>query len=96
MSMEIASEILRQMGGNPFLRMVGGVAANDDGKLRVKFKGCNKTNIVYITLTPSDDYVMSFYKYSGLNLKLVEEKSGVYADGLQKVFIEITGLDTRL
>jgi hypothetical protein len=57
-----------------------------------------RINKVRITLTPMDTYQVEFLK---LNLKtlecqVVDQWDNVYADQLQQVFTNATGLDTHL
>jgi hypothetical protein len=94
--MEIARTILRQLGGHKFVVMTGArqMDALDCG-LRFKLPS-RKTNLVTITLDPSDTYTMIFEKYHGLKRRTIAEYTGIYDDMLQEIFTHETGLDTHL
>lgn len=95
---EVAMEILRQLGGQRFKAMTG--ARNFVGdKDKITFhipKAKNKINIVRITLDPTDTYTVEFMnvrRYVTTPIKKVED---VYADNLREVFETNTGLRTSL
>lgn len=108
--MEIAKNILQQLGGNKFLAMTGSKNLMSDGnKLHMTLpKNMSKANRLTITLDPNDTYTMRFFKFTPgkLNTKTFEyvdhkEKDmkvydGIYADQLQYIFTSITGMYTRL
>jgi len=58
----------------------------------------SKATHLRITLTPADLYTMEFEKYNTrtLDRKVVDRHEMVYADKLQDVFTEVTGLYTSL
>lgn len=71
----------------------------------------SKTNRVEITLEADDTYTMKFTKVTPYSFKIrkdgsfketleseqtIEEYTGIYADVLQNVFTQVTGLYTRL
>ena len=110
--MEIAKEILRQLGGKQFAYITG--AKNFNSKpganwldFRIGRNG-SKANYVKITLTPMDTYTMEFkrvtmprlnkktWKFSEYRETLVAKRENVYCDELQNVFTEVTGLVTRM
>lgn len=64
MSTTVATEILRQLGGNHFVVMTGAknfVALEDGIKFTIG-SNASKCNLVKITLTAMDDYVVEFWK----------------------------------
>ena len=107
--MSVANTILRQLGGSKFLVMTGSKPVADGNTLRIHLmRNMSKANRLYITLEADDTYTMRFFRYIAGRLdkktlewreeKITEIKtvSGVYCDMLQKVFTEVTGMDTRL
>lgn len=94
----IASTILQQLGGNKFKAMTGAKNLYSTGK-GLQFdvgRNAKKVSRVVIELDPSDTYTMKFYKGKGLKIKLLKELDMIYADQLQEIFKNETGLDTRL
>jgi hypothetical protein len=96
--MSVAQTILAQMGGNKFLAMTGAkyLVALDNA---LQFTLPNrKINSVVIRLDADDTYTMLFNKKTnmGIDIKLIASAVGVYADQLQSVFTEKTGLYTSL
>ena len=94
--MNTASQILQQLGGNKFIAMTGAACFQDNGKLVVKFKGSQKANLMHVTLREDDTYNVTIMKYRGLNIKVVKEVEGAYADMLCPIFEKATGLKTSL
>lgn len=97
-NLEVAKTILEQLGGNKFAVMTGAknFVGSEQGlmfKIGSNSKGVNKVRIV---LTPMDLYDMEFYSVRGTSIKLKAEHKGVYCDQLQNIFVEATGLYTRL
>lgn len=107
MSMEVAETIRQQLGGGRFAAMTGvkhflwgentlsfQIAAQN----KPKIKGCR------IRLDPDDTYTMVFLKKgkkdpvfrTSTGMDVVEERSGLHAEDLQRVFTSVTGLDTHL
>lgn len=98
--MKTAQIILDQLGGTRF-RLMTGAKHIVGGDNFVQFKlpanfAKNKINFVKVTLDVTDTYTVEFFNFRGLNLKEVAKIEGVYADRLQAVFTEQTGLDTKL
>jgi hypothetical protein len=100
--MTCAQIILNQLGGNRFLTMTGAKAlvAGEHSLMfslpaRFAKDGINK---VRIELDPADTYTLTAWKMSrhGLDLHEKAARSGIYADDLQDIFTQITGLDTHL
>lgn len=89
----IAWEIMRQLGSHKFVAMVGAYAImpHDNG-VGFKFHGSKKYNHLRIILTPMDEYDMVFTDRVGIPLVI----QGVYADQLQEIFTDQTGLLTTL
>jgi hypothetical protein len=94
--MNVASEILRQLGGNKFLVMTGATCYSDKNTLIVRFKGSKISNIVYITLNAMDTYDLKFGKFRSLQVKTIKEFEGIYNDMLRSIFEQTTGLRTSL
>ena len=93
--LDVAKTILAQLGGARFITMTGAkdLLAIDSGlQIRVTAR---KVNRVTITLR-NDLYDMQFLGVRGFNVTDVAQVKGVYADQLQALFTEHTGLDTKL
>lgn len=102
----VAKTILAQLGGGRFKAMTG--AKNFGGtedSLSFSIPGGggfakNGINSVYIRLTSMDDYEVKFQRIRKCNgMPMVRWESsheGVYADQLQSLFTEETGLNTHL
>lgn len=98
--MSVAQTILEQLGGRKFVVMTGAHTCLSDGnalsfKLPSRF-ATNGINYVKITLTPDDVYDMEFGKAWGMKYTVLDRKTGIYNDMLQRVFTNVTGLDTHL
>jgi hypothetical protein len=89
-------QILNQLGGKKFIAMTGATCYADGNTLVTKFKGSRKANIMYITLNGLDLYDVKICKFSGMNVKTVNEYSNVYSDMLTNIFEKSTGLYTSL
>ncbi len=104
---EVAKTILSQLGGNKFTTMTGAknLLSLSDGSGGLSFKLPNKfakngINYVKIILNSNDLYDIEFgkiimkkydYKYD-----VIKSVNDVYADQLQEIFTDVTGLDTHL
>lgn len=96
--MSIANVILQQLGGNKLCAMTGAKNFVDLGnglQFDVPARGA-KANKVKVVLNSFDLYDVVFYKIRGLNVKVVEELSNVYAEDLVERFEEATGLAAHL
>ena len=107
---EVAAEILRQLGGREFIMMTGtrDFCTLDGSQLIMTLpRNRSKANRLEIKLDyATDTYNMRFYKFSPPKFtrdKCVAEKvteicsySDVYFDQLQELFTEVTGFDTRM
>lgn len=95
----VANEILRQLGGNMFVRMTGakGLLGGEDF-LSMQLPG-NSTkkhiNRFKVKLMPSDTYKVTFGKFRGTTYSVVEEYEDVYCDQLVELFENVTGLYTH-
>jgi hypothetical protein len=96
--MEIAKEILRQLGGSKFVVMTGSKNfVSDNNKLTMQLTtNALKAKWLTITLDASDTYTMKFLKLKGSELTTLKEIEGVYCDQLQTLFTKYTGLYTSL
>ena len=96
----VAETILQQLGGRKFLVMTGarGLLKSDAEKwLSFKLPGSYKgVNYVKITLTSSDLYDVEFGFVRGTSYSVKKQAKGIYADQLQKLFTDTTGLYTHL
>lgn len=96
---EVANNILRQLGGDQFLYLVGvrSVMAFADG-VAVRFTGKAKDGInnVRVTLDADDTYTVAFQRSTVSSLVNKGEFSGVYADMLANLFESETGLYVSL
>ncbi|HEB0918906.1 TPA: hypothetical protein RY299_004611 [Enterobacter cloacae] len=97
----IATEILKQLGGNRFIAMTGAkkfVALENGGLLFALPSNFAKNGInhVKIILDVSDTYTISFYKVRGASIKEIKSFTMIYCDQLQNIFTQITGLNTFL
>lgn len=97
--MEVANTILQQLGGNRFKAMTGAKSfIGSPSALRFNLptgSTKNKANAVRIELTADDDYRVRFYAVRGANIKTVSIHEGIYADDLQSLIEEQTGLATH-
>lgn len=96
--MMVAKAILAQLGGHKFLAMTGAAhLVGGPNSLSMKIGRNNKgINHVMITLDPSDTYTMKFYHVRGANAKIKDEHEGVYAEDLQRLFTQSTGMYTSM
>ena len=102
--MEVAKEILRQLGGNKFIAMTG--ARNFVGSPNSLSFGIGRNSGgvtgVNIVLMPSDTYKVTFLGRMvqdpklGMHRKVIEEVDDIYNDALQDVFTRVTGMYTSL
>jgi len=92
--------LLQQLGGNKFMAMTGAKNLMVDKKeksLHMRIgKNSKGINHVKITLMPDDTYKMDFGKIRKMDYKVVRSVTGVYAEALQDVFTEVTGMYTSL
>ena len=98
--MQVATQILEQLGGHRFTAMTGAkqfVGSERALQFSIGRGATNKANKVRVTLATDDTYTVEFFSLRGVNCKPCGEPvERVYADRLQAVFTEATGLDTHL
>lgn len=95
----IANTILKQLGGNKIIAMVGAYNLIDLGNgLQFDFKGSRKVNKIQIILNGGNTYDINFYKYNRrtFDCPLVNEFTDVYAETLTTLFESVTGLCTSI
>ena len=95
-----ANTLLQQLGGGKFIAMTGAKNLMVDKKekslmMRIgkNSKGINHLKITYM---PDDTYKMDFGRIRKMDYKVVRSVSNVYAEALQDVFTEVTGMYTSL
>jgi len=95
-----AETLLQQLGGRKFIAMTGAkdlMVDRENKSLHMKLgrnsKGINHLKITYM---PDDTYTMDFGRIRNLDYKVVRSVKGVYAEALQDVFTEVTGMYTSL
>ena len=92
--------LLQQLGGNKFMVMTGAKNLMVDKKeksLHMRIgKNSKGINHIKITYMPDDTYKMDFGRIRKMDYKVVRSVTGVYADALQDVFTEVTGMYTSL
>lgn len=96
-SMQIASTILEQIGGNQFRMMTGakGFVALDGGLLfRLNARSAKGVTHVRIVLDPSDTYTVTFYGQKSTGGEVVYDST--YCDQLRGLFEDVTGLRTSM
>lgn len=96
---EVASAILHQLGGNRFKVMTGShsFGASKKSLIMKLRRNKSKANYLKIQLNGSDLYDMYFYKIGASSeMVLKEERRDVYNVMLEALFIDVTGLQTRL
>ncbi len=94
---QIAKEILSQLGGNKFIAMTGSknFAAIENGLTMKLAKNHSGGNYLRIKLDAMDTYTMEFIKVVKSSLNVVKEYEGVYCDMLATIFEKETGLYTH-
>jgi hypothetical protein len=98
--MQVAENILEQLGGNKFIAMTGAknlVASSTDDFLMFNImKNVYLINKVKITLNSMDTYDLEFFKIRNMKATKIKSFSGVYNDDLRSTFENATGLATSL
>lgn len=89
-----AQTIINQLGGNKFASMTNAYFMTSNDSVVVKFQGSQVSNCMTVTLNSDDTYSVKFDKVRGLNLKTVKEMTGVFAEDIQSIFTQVTGLKT--
>ncbi len=99
--MEVAQEILRQLGGRRFMVMTGASGMiGDDKSLFFKLPNTKDfvkdgINYVGIHLTEKDLYSVFYYRKWGKKIELKDFAIDIYNDMLVEDFEKKTGLYTR-
>jgi hypothetical protein len=101
---EIAQTILQQLGGSRFLAMTGAKLMRDGPALIVHLPasfrgpGAGAGHQIKITLNADDLYLIEQIKITKGSYKVsrVTLADGAYAEDLQRIFTEATGLDTHI
>lgn len=104
--MSVGNEMLRQLGGRRFMMMVGAkqpIWNGDENELGMKIgRNAIGANYFVIRLNPRDLYDLRFEsrrmnrKTYEMSVKVKAEHNDVYADQLQEIFENTTGLYTRM
>jgi hypothetical protein len=98
-NLTIAKTIIQQLGGNKFITMTGAknIFADGQGVTMQIMKNKSKAKYLTIQLNSLDLYDMQFKSIDkDFNLIIKAEKQNVYAEDLEIIFTNITGLNTRL
>ena len=92
--------LLQQLGGNKFIVMTGAknlMVDKEEKSLHMRIgKNSKGINHLKITYMPDDTYTMDFGRIRKLDYKVVRSVTNVYAEALQDVFTEVTGMYTSL
>jgi len=95
-----ANTLLQQLGGNKFMVMTGAknlMVDKEEKSLHMRIgKNSKGINHLKITYMPDDTYTMDFGRIRKLDYKVVRSVKSVYAEALQDVFTEVTGMYTSL
>ena len=96
--MVVATTILQQLGGQRFQTMTGARDfVGDSDRLMFRLPRTKKgITHVAVCLASNDTYTLTFSRYRDLTLTEVAKVSDVYAEQLQDIFTEHTGLDCHL
>lgn len=98
----VAETILSQLGGLKVLRLMIGVThvLTSPSALDVRFTATNPKGINHVRIewTVRDDYDVTFYQVrrGGLDCKVIEEATGVFAEDLIETICGVTGLTLTL
>ena len=98
-NVQIATEILNQLGGNKFLVMTGSknLIAYENGIRMNLTRNKVKAKWLKITLNGKDLYDMDFFTADkNFNITSKANYQDVYFDQLQSIFTKTTGLYTSL
>ena len=101
-SLEVANNILAQLGGHRFVVMTGATqvyGSADALQFALPARSAKGIAKVRIVLDPSDTYTVTFYKKTRdrfAPFAAVAELGMVYADQLREIFEAHTGLYTSL
>ena len=93
--MDVAQEILSQLGGPRIAMMIGGkgfIGAENALQFGFRARARNGINKIRIVLDPSDTYTVEFWRVHAGASKLVDSESMVYCDGLKSLCERRIGL----
>ncbi len=98
--MTVSKAILEQLGGARFIAMTGAKSfvGNDDRLVfrvpatMVRGRGTH----VEIILNAADLYDIRLMKFRDFEPKIIDARENIFAADLQKIFTEMTGLDTNM
>lgn len=93
-NMQLATEILNQLGGRQFLACTGAhncIAIHRGLMVKLR-RNASKANYMRITLGGDDLYTVEFIKAIGTKITTVKSLEGVYNDMLQDLFYRVTGM----
>lgn len=97
---QIAEEIIAQLGGKPFAVMTGArqfTALESGLSFRIPWGIANhRINHVSVVLEPDDTYTVTFSRIRGMKVTEVTMVEDVYCENLAEIFRDITGLETRM
>lgn len=96
--MQVAQQILKQLGGKKFLAMTGAknLMSTENG-LRMNLpKNQSGATVLSIELNSLDLYEMTFLKVRNYQPIEVKKTTGLYFDMLQPEFTKTTGFNTNL
>lgn len=93
---QIADTTISYLGGyNKLMAMVNAknFVYDKEGGIQFWFSGNKNMNIVKFSLTHEDLYKVTFYKYNRrtMDVKVVDEYDGIYAEQLKELFEQVTG-----
>ncbi|EFN7651403.1 TPA: hypothetical protein U0S22_004429 [Escherichia coli] len=100
----VATEILRQLGGNRFIVMTGAKSFSyfdENGECGLTFRlpsnfAMKGINLVKIKLDFTDTYQVKFSRVRGAEVKDISRFDNIYCDQLALLFTQETGLHTVL
>ena len=97
-TMKTAENILNQLGGSQFISMTGAKnIAGSENSIQFKVgRNAKKVTHVAIELNSMDTYTVKFYNCRKFDINIINELDNVYADQLQSIFTNNTGLLTSL
>lgn len=93
---QIANTIADQIGPGALAMLGARDLVGFENGLQFGIRGSKKVTKIVITLEPSDTYAVAFYAGRGLRIREVASVPMVYADRLNAVITEKTGLYTSL
>lgn len=98
--MTVSKAILAQLGGTRFIAMTGAKSfVGDEDRLVFRVPATmvrGRGSHVKIILNASDLYDIKLMKFRDYEPKIIDTRENIFAADLQKIFTEMTGLDTRL